>query len=108
MFSQRAAVVSRRAADRLRAGHPWVYASDVLEVVGEGQPDRLAEAGLISVADQRGIPLGTALWSPTSQIALRLVSREVLTDDAAWLALVEERLRLAIARRAPLKHAAWC
>ena len=31
--------VSRRAADRLRAGHVWVYASDVesLEAAGEGQ-----------------------------------------------------------------------
>jgi 23S rRNA (cytosine1962-C5)-methyltransferase len=99
---QRAAVVSRRAADRLRAGHPWVYASDVLEVVGEGRPDPLAEAGLIPVADQRGIPLGTALWSPTSQITLRLVSSDLLTDDAAWLAVVEERLRRAIARRTAL------
>jgi 23S rRNA (cytosine1962-C5)-methyltransferase len=102
VFSQRAAIVSRRAADRLRVGHPWVYASDLVEVVGEGRPDPLAEAGLIAVADQRGIPLGTALWSPGSQIALRLVSRELLTDDAAWLALVEERLRRAIARRASL------
>jgi 23S rRNA (cytosine1962-C5)-methyltransferase len=102
VFSQRAAIVSRRAADRLRAGHPWVYASDLVEVVGEGRPDPLAEAGLIAVADQRGIPLGMALWSPASQIALRLVSRELLTDDAAWLALVEERLRRAIARRASL------
>jgi 23S rRNA (cytosine1962-C5)-methyltransferase len=103
VLSQRAAIVSRRAADRLRAGHPWVYASDLMEIVGEGQPDRLAEAGLIPVADQRGIPLGTALWSPTSQIALRLVSRELLTDDAAWLALVEERLRRAILRRSSLE-----
>ena len=57
--------------------------------------------GLMMVCDQAGRPLGTALWSPTSQIALRLVSREAL-DGPAWLALLRERLRAAMARREPL------
>jgi 23S rRNA (cytosine1962-C5)-methyltransferase len=98
----RAAVVNRRAADRLRAGHPWVYASDVVEVTGDKLPgvDLIPAPGLIPVSDQRGIPLGTALYSPASQIALRLVSREVLATDEDWLALVEARLRRALALRA--------
>ena len=90
------AIVSRRAADRLRSGHLWVYASDVLAIVPP-KPER----DLIPVADQRGIFLGTALSSPQSQIALRLVSREAL-DEAAWLKLLASRLRRAIARRKPL------
>ena len=53
------------------------------------------------MADSRGLLLGTALYSPTSQIALRLVSREAI-DEAAWLGLLETRLRAAIARRKPL------
>jgi 23S rRNA (cytosine1962-C5)-methyltransferase len=53
------------------------------------------------VADSRGLLLGTALYSPTSQIALRLISREAV-DEAAWLQLLETRLRAAIARRRPL------
>ncbi len=57
------------------------------------------------MADNRGIFLGTALYSPSSQIALRLVSREAL-DDAAWLKLLAARLRAAIARRKPLLDAA--
>ena len=96
----RAAIVSRRAADRLRAGHPWVYASDVVEVTGE---ERDAPAGLIPIADQRGILLGTALYSPESQIALRLVSRELLTADSEWLSLIEMRLRRALALRAAMQ-----
>ncbi len=96
----RAAVVDRRAADRLRAGHPWVYASDVVEVTGE---ERDAPAGLIPVADQRGIPLGTALYSPQSQIVLRLVSRELFTADGEWLALIETRLRRALGLRATMQ-----
>ncbi len=62
-----------------------------------------APAGLISVADQRGIPLGTALHSPESQIALRLVSRELLTGDSEWMALIETRVRRAVALRASMQ-----
>ncbi len=57
------------------------------------------------MADQRGIFLGTALYSPSSQIALRLVSREAL-DHAGWLKLLASRLRAAIARRKSLLDAA--
>ncbi len=94
------AVVSRRAADRLRAGHLWVYASDI-ETVASPNP----EESLLPVADNRGIFLGTALYSPASQIALRLVSRQAL-DQAGWLELLELRLRTAIARRKPMLDAA--
>ena len=96
----RSAIVNRRASDRLRAGHPWVYASDVVEIADK--QDISGPPGLIPVTDQRGIPLGTALYSPASQIALRLVSREVLETDAEWLALVEARLRCALALRASM------
>ncbi len=89
------AIVSRRAADRLRGGHLWVYASEVLSVATP-EPEQL----LIPVADPRGIFLGTALYSPASQIALRLVAREAL-DEAAWLEAMAARLRVAIARRRP-------
>ncbi|MGD0348114.1 MAG: class I SAM-dependent rRNA methyltransferase [Terracidiphilus sp.] len=94
------AIVSRRAADRLRSGHLWVYASDVVSVALP-KP----EVELIPVADQRGIFLGTALYSPASQIALRLVSREPLAH-AAWLEVLASRLRIAIARRKPMLDAA--
>jgi 23S rRNA (cytosine1962-C5)-methyltransferase len=88
------AVVSRRAADRLRAGHVWVYRSDVMKVS--------SEAGLTPVLDARGIPLGTALYSPTSEIALRLVSTELLADEAEWLDLLGTRLRASIAQRSEI------
>jgi 23S rRNA (cytosine1962-C5)-methyltransferase len=53
------------------------------------------------VADSRGLLLGTALYSPNSQIALRLISREAI-GEAAWLELLDARLRVAIARRKPM------
>jgi 23S rRNA (cytosine1962-C5)-methyltransferase len=87
--------ISRRASDRLRNGHLWVYASDI-EAVSAGDG-----ATLLPVADNRGLLLGTALYSPTSQIALRLVSRQAI-DQAQWLELLAARLRTAIDRRRPL------
>jgi 23S rRNA (cytosine1962-C5)-methyltransferase len=89
--------INRRAAVRLRSGHLWVYASDIESTeMPAGEPP-----ALLPVADSRGLLLGTALYSPTSQIALRLVSRSSL-DEAAWLQLLESRLRVAIQRRLPL------
>lgn len=90
--------VSRRAADRLRSGHVWVYASDVESV--SVAPSQAAPA-LLPVADYRGMLLGTALYSPDSQIALRMVSREAIGEDE-WLALLDRRLRAAIVRRKPM------
>ena len=88
------AVISRRAAERLASGHVWVYRSDVLAT-----PD--TPAGLVPVHDQAGRLLGTALWSPTSEIALRLVTRDALAPEN-WLPLLRERIQTAIARREPL------
>jgi 23S rRNA (cytosine1962-C5)-methyltransferase len=93
-------MVNRRAADRLRSGYLWVYASDIESIElpegGEATPP-----ALLPVADSRGLLLGTALYSPSSQIALRLVSREAV-DEAGWLKLLADRLRLSITRRKPL------
>ncbi len=89
------AVIARRAADRLRAGHVWVYASDIEQV-------ETSEVPFLTVVDGRGIPMGTALYSPASQIALRLVTTEILTKQDQWLALLKERLHQAFARRQAL------
>jgi 23S rRNA (cytosine1962-C5)-methyltransferase len=94
------ACINRRAADRLRSGYLWVYASDIesIELPEAGAAD---PPSLLPVADRRGLLLGTALYSPSSQIALRMISREAI-DEAGWLDLLASRLRLAIARRKPL------
>ena len=89
------AVVSKKGARRWEMGHPWIYKSDVIE-----RPSSLP--GVVLVHDQRHKPLGWALWSPHSEISLRLLERDHRTSpsiDAAWW---RDRLRQAIARRAPL------
>ncbi len=94
---QPGAIVNRRAADRIRAGSVWIYASD-LESIETPKGSGLNPPALLPVADSRGMLLGTGLYSPSSQITLRLVSREAL-DEAAWLKLLGERLKRAVERR---------
>jgi 23S rRNA (cytosine1962-C5)-methyltransferase len=91
-----AVAVARRAADRLRAGHVWVYRSDL-----EAMPKDL-EPGLVPVIDGRGALLGTALYSPASEIALRLIAQDLIADESRWLELLRGRMRAAIERRLPM------
>jgi len=60
--------VNRKAADRVASGHPWIFASDVIDRDG-AQPGQA-----VKVLDARGRPIGTAHHSSTSQIALRMLS----------------------------------
>ncbi|MBB5331610.1 hypothetical protein [Tunturiibacter gelidoferens] len=71
-----AAAITRRAADRLRAGHLWVYRSDIESLVPPIGATDLEPGALITVLDSRGILLGTGLYSAASQIAVRIVSNE--------------------------------
>jgi 23S rRNA (cytosine1962-C5)-methyltransferase len=87
--------VTRRASERLRTGHLWVYRSDVERV----QPAELAGGALVSVVDGRGIALGTALYSDSSEIALRMVSRQAGVGREAYLGEARERVRAAIRLR---------
>ncbi|HXT48690.1 MAG TPA: class I SAM-dependent rRNA methyltransferase [Gemmatimonadaceae bacterium] len=87
------AAVSAKGARRWQSGHPWIFRSDVLR-----RPD--APAGAVRVEDQRGKPIGTALWSPASEISLRMVDRDARAHlDARWW---HERIRRAVERREPL------
>ena len=90
--------ISRRAVERLRAGHLWVYRSDV-ERLTAGAGDPVPGGALVNVADGRGVPLGTALYSDASEIALRMVSRRVGVGRAEYLGEVRERLQAAIRLR---------
>ena len=73
-LSDRTIIVTRRGADRLRSGHPWVYRSD-LAPAAEAPP-----GALVQVRDERGRRLGSALYSNASQIAIRLLSFDEITE----------------------------
>src|SRR6202140_4515857 len=85
--------LSARGVARLQGRHPWVYRSDVAE------PNGVPAGSLVRVFDQRGKFLGTALYSSSSQIAIRMISHGSVADLPA---LVAERIRAAIAYRKKL------
>src|SRR6202012_2354814 len=80
-----AAAVTRRAADRLRAGHFWVYRSDVETLVPRVGATEIDGGALVTVMDSRGIPLGTGLYSAASQIAVRMVSAATALTRKGYL-----------------------
>ena len=90
--------VSRKGAERARAGHLWIYRSDLLDAA-----DAATGSAVVRVRDERGRYIGSALYSDRSQIALRLLTwREEAIDRDWW----RERLRASIARRAGLEREA--
>jgi len=89
MVAEASVVITSRGSERLRAGHPWVYRSDVRSA--------LAEAGsIVRLTDERGRYQGRAFYSDKSQIAVRLLTREDVPVDRAFLT---ERIRRAAAYR---------
>jgi 23S rRNA (cytosine1962-C5)-methyltransferase len=87
--------LTARGAARLKAGHVWVYRSDIKE-----PKEKLAPGALVAVLDEKGRILGNALYSTTSQIAIRMFAssrEETLASDLAEI--VGNRVAAAISYR---------
>ncbi|HEX9579943.1 MAG TPA: class I SAM-dependent rRNA methyltransferase [Gemmatimonadales bacterium] len=82
-------VVAARGAARWRAGHPWIYRSDVAPI--------RAPAGVVRVTDTARRFLGQALFSPASEIRLRLLTIDERPLTTEWWA---RRIAAALTRRA--------
>jgi len=93
--SQPTVRVSPRGASRLKEGHVWVYRSDIASAEG------VLPGSIVAVLDERGKPLGSALYSSSSQIAIRLISREPVAD---FPQLVRKRIADAVGYRESLVH----
>jgi len=89
--------ITRRAADRLLAGHLWIYRTDIESPTADLNP-----GSLITLTDTRNAPLGTALYSTASQIAARLVSRTPNLTRAQYLADIRIRIAAALQLRREL------
>jgi 23S rRNA (cytosine1962-C5)-methyltransferase len=85
-------IVSARGEQRLRSGHPWIYRADVSDV-------RAGAGDVVLVRGPRGRPLGHALYSDRSQIAVRMLSYE---DEPTGEALIGRRIEAALAFRRSL------
>ena len=88
--------VTKRGAERVRAGHLWIYRSDVIGAVESG----IKGGSIVRVRDERRHLLGQALYSDRSEISLRLLTTMDEEIDKEWW---RRRLRRAEARRANIK-----
>jgi 23S rRNA (cytosine1962-C5)-methyltransferase len=97
MTGPRTASVTAKGAARWREGHPWIYRSDVTAEPGDAP-------GVITVVNPKGKFLGRALYSPRSEIRLRLLTTRDEPIDVAWWT---GRIREAADRRAGIPASAW-
>ncbi|HEU4414433.1 MAG TPA: class I SAM-dependent rRNA methyltransferase [Candidatus Angelobacter sp.] len=86
-------IINDRAAARLRGGHVWVYASDLLNEAGVQPGD------LVHVVGPKNKLLGSAIYSSSSQIRLRLLGNEALQSEEELMDLLRRRMAEAIAYR---------
>src|SRR5258706_2365770 len=78
-------------ADRILAGHPWIYHGSVLRLT---QP--AADGELVQVKDHRQRLLGVGFYNSKSKIHVRVLAPERVEVDQRFF---EERIRTALAIR---------
>ena len=80
------AVISKKGSLRVRNGHPWIYAEDILRCAEE-----IENGSLIDAVTEGGKYLGTGMISMQSKIRIRLLSRNANErfDEAFWRRRVE-------------------
>ena len=85
-------IIGRRGEDRVRAGHPWIYRSDVVDVD--------ASAGdIVEVKGSRGRVMAHAFFSDRSEITLRVLATGPEPLPASFIV---DRLKAAIDFRGSL------
>jgi 23S rRNA (cytosine1962-C5)-methyltransferase len=78
-------------ADRIVAGHPWIYAGEIFRLTSP-----VADGELVQVKDHRQRLLGTGFFNSKSKISVRVLSPERVEVDGKFF---EERIRVALAVR---------
>jgi 23S rRNA (cytosine1962-C5)-methyltransferase len=86
-------VISARGEQRVRAGHPWIYRTDVAAV-------HAAAGDIVQVIGPRRRTIGYALFSDRSQIPIRMLTHGEVPADAA---LIRSRLQQAVRLRESLE-----
>ena len=78
-------------ADRVVAGHPWIYHSEILRLTAP-----VADGDLVQVKDHRQRLIGAGFFNSKSKINIRVLSPERVEVNETFF---EERIRAALAVR---------
>ena len=95
-------VITRKAENAARAGHPWVYAEEITERRGE-----LRQGCIADVFSQKGAWLGAGFYSETSKIGVRILSDNA--NESFGPEFFERRVKYALEyRRAVMEYLGCC
>lgn len=86
--------VNRGRSAKLRAGHMWIYDTDVVKITGDP-----AGGDCVEVRDEAGRYIGRGYINPASQIIVRLLTRGREPLDERFF---RERIRQAVEYRASI------
>ena len=78
-------------ADRIVAGHPWIYASEILRLTAP-----VSDGELVQVKDHRQRLLGVGFYNSRSKINVRILAPERVETDEKYF---EQQIRAALAVR---------
>ena len=95
-------VITRKAENAARAGHPWVYAEEITERRGG-----LRQGCIADVFSQKGSWLGAGFYSETSKIGVRILSDNA--NESFGPEFFERRVKYALEyRRAVMEDLGCC
>lgn len=84
--------VNKKGSNAVIGGHPWIYGSDVLTVVGEVQ-----NGDIVDAVTEKGTYLGSGFYNSNSKILVRIISKNA--NDRFDESFFERRIRYAIRYR---------
>ena len=82
-------LVTKKAEYSIRRGHPWVYFDEITDTFGTPE-----NGGIVDVVSDKGVYLGSGLFSVHSKIRVRLLSANA--NDKYDAAFFTRRLRYAV------------
>lgn len=94
-------VITRKAENAARAGHPWVYAEEITERRGE-----LRQGCIADVFSQKGAWLGAGFYSETSKIGVRILSGNA--NESFGPEFFERRVKYALEYRLAVMEDLGC
>ena len=94
-------VITRKAENAARAGHPWVYAEEITERRGE-----LRQGCIADVFSQKGAWLGAGFYSETSKIGVRILSDNA--NESFGPEFFERRVKFALEYRRAVMEVLGC
>lgn len=84
--------ITSKSEKSVRGGHPWVYAEEVAEIIGEPQ-----NGDLVDVQNNKGKYLGSGFYNDNSKIRVRIISRNA--NDKFDRVFYQRRIRYALEYR---------